>query len=628
MLDVGQFREAKSGKTGVSRPCVLHVKRVTITRVALEVLCVAENPDRQGVNWALARLLDWPEIARSPQLARFLSYIVERQLAGEGQSIKAYAIAVDVFGRPSDFDPQADPIVRVQARRLRSLLDQYYRGPGADDEIQIQLPIGRYVPEFVTAERAVPFEAATEVPDASSTAVAGEEDLTQAAKAPVPRGHVTVSWFVLLVLAVGAAALAYSLSTVDTRREQTVVESGALQPPRLRVMEFQNLTGDSSITPAISALAIELVTDFEPLLIVDVSLGSRSGGEGAEDFSLTGIVRGDPLSPQNYQVGAILTEVATNSIVWNWSMSVPRDQLTRRGGVDAISRELILLLGGTRGPLHDRARELLSQGSIAGRENFYLCGVLFSMYRTTGSVGLAERVRSCVAGLPESERDNGNVIAGMASLIAEGVGEGDNALLTLDDRLAEADELMDRAVLADPTSSFVWEQRARLDEMLGLHDIAESAYGTALQINPSNIDAMAAHARHLALIGRLDAATRAAQRAISSVPQTQIPDWYYCVPSMAALYEAEYHRALSYADRCARSDVELGSILALLAAQGTGDAGVVDRQLPRVLEVPSFRQAGILPRMRERATDLALIERIATGLRQAGVPESSLVSPY
>ncbi|MEQ8598706.1 MAG: tetratricopeptide repeat protein [Devosia sp.] len=589
---------------------------------------MAENPDREGVNRALARLLNWPEIARSPQLARFLSYIVERQLAGEGQSIKAYSIAVDVFGRPSDFDPQADPIVRVQARRLRSLLDQYYRGPGADDDIQIQLPIGRYVPEFVAAETTDSSRAATEGTDTSPSEVAGPGDLTQVTKAPAPRGHVTVSWFVLLVLAIGAAALVYSFSTVETRREQTIVASGALQPPRLRVMEFQNLTGDSSITPTISALAIELVTDFEPLLIVDVSLGSRAGGGNTEDFSLTGIVRDDPLSPQNYQVGAILTELATNSIVWNWSISVPRDQLTRRGGVDAISQELILLLGGTRGPLHDRARELLSQGSIAGRENFYLCGVLFSMYRTSGSVGLAERVRSCIAGLPESERDNGNVIAGLASLIAEGVGEGANALLTLDDRLAEADELMDRAVLSDPTSSFVWEQRARLDEMLGLHDIAEAAYGTALQINPSNMDAMAAHARHLALIGRLEAAIPAARRAMESVPQTQIPDWYFCVPSMAALYDAEYRRALSYAERCARSDRELGSILALLAAQGTGDASLVDQQLPRVLEVPAFRQAGILSRMRERATDLALIERIETGLREAGVPETSLNSRY
>lgn len=108
--------------------------------------------DRDAVLAALDRLTAWPEMARSPQLTRFLDYIVNRRLDGDTQSIKAYSIAVDVFGRPADFDPQSDPIVRVQARRLRALLDQYYRGPGADETLQIVLPIGRYVPDFIEVD--------------------------------------------------------------------------------------------------------------------------------------------------------------------------------------------------------------------------------------------------------------------------------------------------------------------------------------------------------------------------------------------------------------------------------------------------------------------------------------------
>ncbi|MBN9022837.1 MAG: hypothetical protein J0H08_12255 [Rhizobiales bacterium] len=57
---------------------------------------------------------------------------------------------MDVFDRPQDFDPQSDPIVRVQARRLRTLLEQYYEGGGATADVQIHLPLGRYVPEFRT----------------------------------------------------------------------------------------------------------------------------------------------------------------------------------------------------------------------------------------------------------------------------------------------------------------------------------------------------------------------------------------------------------------------------------------------------------------------------------------------
>ena len=128
----------------------------------------AGEPTAVEVETVLEELLVWDALARSPQLARFLQYVVEKTLAGDAASIKAYSIAVDVFGRPQDFDPQNDPIVRVQARRLRTLLDQYYAEEGAEARVRISLPVGRYVPTFewrdpsaetlVTPSPAVPAE--------------------------------------------------------------------------------------------------------------------------------------------------------------------------------------------------------------------------------------------------------------------------------------------------------------------------------------------------------------------------------------------------------------------------------------------------------------------------------------
>ena len=100
---------------------------------------------------ALDELLGWQGISRSPQLSELLRYVVEKTLAGDGGSIKAYAIAVDVFGRPQTFDPQSDPIVRVQARRLRTLLEQFYDTGKSAADVEIHLPLGRYVPEFAAA---------------------------------------------------------------------------------------------------------------------------------------------------------------------------------------------------------------------------------------------------------------------------------------------------------------------------------------------------------------------------------------------------------------------------------------------------------------------------------------------
>jgi serine/threonine-protein kinase len=86
------------------------------------------------------------------RLKRFLSFIVLETLHGRGDQLKEYVIGVQVFDKDSSFDPRADPIVRVQARRLRARLVRYYREEGGTDPIVIELPKGGYTPVFKTRE--------------------------------------------------------------------------------------------------------------------------------------------------------------------------------------------------------------------------------------------------------------------------------------------------------------------------------------------------------------------------------------------------------------------------------------------------------------------------------------------
>ena len=96
----------------------------------------------------LDRVLESPGLAGSLRLKRFLRYVVEQQLAGEGAKLKEYAIGVEVFDRKEPYDPRLDSIVRVEAGRLRSKLDEYYASDGAADQLRISLPRGSYVPVF------------------------------------------------------------------------------------------------------------------------------------------------------------------------------------------------------------------------------------------------------------------------------------------------------------------------------------------------------------------------------------------------------------------------------------------------------------------------------------------------
>jgi Tol biopolymer transport system component len=101
---------------------------------------------------ALERILSSPEWAQSFRMAQFLRYVVEQSLAGMGGQLKETVIGVGVFGRENSYDPKIDPVVRVEARRLRAKLQEYYSGSGAVDPVRIELPKGTYQPRFVPTD--------------------------------------------------------------------------------------------------------------------------------------------------------------------------------------------------------------------------------------------------------------------------------------------------------------------------------------------------------------------------------------------------------------------------------------------------------------------------------------------
>ncbi len=108
--------------------------------------------DPAEIRVALNKLLDDPAFQASPRNKQFLRFVVEETLAGREARIKSYTIAVDVFGRPTDFDGSIDPIVRIEASRLRTALSNYYGNPSVDPSIKIGLPKGGYIPEFSPIE--------------------------------------------------------------------------------------------------------------------------------------------------------------------------------------------------------------------------------------------------------------------------------------------------------------------------------------------------------------------------------------------------------------------------------------------------------------------------------------------
>ena len=115
-----------------------------------------ETPAAGEVRRALGRVLESPIFRDSLRLTSFLKFVVEAALDGKSDRIKSYTIAVEALGRGPAFDPQADPIVRVEAGRLRQALARYYATIGCNDPILIDVPRGAYVPCFIPRSPVMP----------------------------------------------------------------------------------------------------------------------------------------------------------------------------------------------------------------------------------------------------------------------------------------------------------------------------------------------------------------------------------------------------------------------------------------------------------------------------------------
>src|SRR5215472_3161258 len=107
-----------------------------------------EQMDFERVRSQVERILASAAFADAERASNFLRFVVERKLEGRASEIKEFVIAVEVLGRTSSFDSKTDPIVRVEAGRLRDRLSSYYEAEGGADPVLISLPKGRYVPEF------------------------------------------------------------------------------------------------------------------------------------------------------------------------------------------------------------------------------------------------------------------------------------------------------------------------------------------------------------------------------------------------------------------------------------------------------------------------------------------------
>src|SRR5579872_6757263 len=105
-------------------------------------------PSDKDVVIQIERILASRLFSRSERLCRFVRFAANHALSCGAERLKEYLVGIEVFDRGPQYDPRIDPIVRVEARRLRAKLKAYYASTGRDDQLRMEFPIGSYSPVF------------------------------------------------------------------------------------------------------------------------------------------------------------------------------------------------------------------------------------------------------------------------------------------------------------------------------------------------------------------------------------------------------------------------------------------------------------------------------------------------
>src|SRR5918996_4419621 len=124
--------------------------------------------DRDGILQQLDRLLSSSIFRRAERSSTLLRFVVEQTLDGQADRLKEYTLGAEALGRGESFDPRTDPVVRAEASRLRTRLEQYYETIGGSDPVLVTLPKGTYVPQFAPRPAVIDETASAPPPERSN----------------------------------------------------------------------------------------------------------------------------------------------------------------------------------------------------------------------------------------------------------------------------------------------------------------------------------------------------------------------------------------------------------------------------------------------------------------------------
>ena len=441
---------------------------------------------RSQIDDELARITAAPDFARAPVMRRLLEFLVAETLAGRGDGLKAYSVAVDGLGRSDDFDAQADSYPRVQVGRLRRMLDAFYARHDRSGPLRLHIPPGQYrvffdpITEAAATPAAAPADPPPAVPDSAAAPPAPLPEPAPTAEPPPERAaladatkklRIAAALLILTIFALIAGAVYLA------RRDAAAIADPVLtHAPRLFVAHIQAPPSLDAIEVDTDAILLDALRRSWLVRLhndEDRATTPRASA-GTPTYKLTGTItpgRGVLLRMR-------LTRADTGELVWTGQTILPADRSDLREALTPLIVELIQPYG----VIASDERAASGNRFAAGHR----CILEFDRYRRDRTAAGHQQINDCVDKTLAMDPGNTMALAAKSFLVM------DRQLYRFGppdaDAPARSLTLARRAAAADPYNAFAHLALARSAQFGATCGVLIRSGRRAIALNPYDPD--------------------------------------------------------------------------------------------------------------------------------------------
>ena len=523
---------------------------------------------QSSIRKQLEKICRSSEFQTKERARKLLKFLVEETLAGRADQLKGYTIGIGVFNRDHSFNPELDPIVRIQAGRLRRSLEMYYLSEGKEDKIRIHIPKGTYVPLFLNQKPA-------ETGPAYQPEKINDSDV---------------------LVAKGPSIVVLPFTNLTGNPDKKFFVQGFIEELSQELTHYEDLR----------VIACRPVSGYEEKISDSKTFGQITGA----DYIIEGTVRGDE---NEVKISIKLTDTKTGEHLWGEQYRRDMKTANLLALQENIAQQVVATVAGEYGIIPQRL-SLESRKKSATDLDVYDAMLRYYHYQIMLSPDTFLAAFSSLQNAVKKDPECNVALTMLANMYADAYAHD---LPGIDRPLEQASDLLDKSMVLDPVNQLTRLVKAFIHLLKGEKELFMTEIDHALALNPNSPFRIGAIGFLLCIAGEYERGCTFIKKAMDLNPT--FPNYYYGATCTYYFHLKEYQKAYMEAVKYVQ---ERNFWCPMLRAAALGQLNRRKDAKQDLNDLISMR-----PDFQNSARDLInrylkddiVVDRILEGLRKAGL---------